>query len=430
MLNSAGLSNLTSSLSRTNWGDVLQKNSINTSYLTRGMYRVDRAVPRDRSLDYIWRDIFMVLVSASIFESSFRITDQFFTMPNMAQILELNRLPELYKADPLWKNHNIQAYDSVPGFLRENMVGSLFRSNNFHHTPDNIENLELPKLAKYRDDALKALDLAKKEGSDSAKIKLAEKTYQKTKNNYESAQVLHHHIRKRMSFPKHLDFLIKKGAISASNKEEILNHLADMTSLDTQLDNNKVKLDNYTKQIKELIQKGEQRFSGQVLEAFTEGNASREAFRNIGKVTKYGKWLGMIPNIGLTFLIYGLTASYLDNNVVQPLQSKLVKKYGDVKFTQLPSFAAIVPSLATLMLAQRLSTSVQFIRNHTGHVSRYALSSIAAFAVYLGVQALGLKYETQKMDKALEILPEIQAQPQNRALLMPESFRAFKPKSA
>jgi hypothetical protein len=127
-------------------------------------------------------------------------------------------------------------------------------------------------------------------------------------------------------------------------------------------------------------------------------------------------------------LLYGLLASYIDNNVIQPWQSKLVKKYGDVKFTQKPSFLAVIPAVGTMVVAEQLSKSNHFIRNHTGYVSRYVLSSVAGFAVYLGIQTAWIKLQSRKMDNALEVLPLVQAQPQNQSLLMPQAFKPFKPK--
>jgi hypothetical protein len=307
MLNSLGPSFVTNLLTHTNWGDAIDRNSSNASYLARGVYRVSEAVPRDRSLDYIWRDLFMVLVSGMIFELSFRLTDQYFTMPKMAELLNLNTLHERYQHHPIARGKMIKSYDTIPGFLRENVVGSLFRSKNFEHTPDNIATYELPKLQKFVNSRPKQLwnalkKRAPQKATTSKLLKAAEERYLNARANYESAQILHYHIQKRMNYGKQLQHLVQQNIISASEKDTIWQHLTELQKLRKSLEDGKIKAPAFKKATAAVISKAEGMLHGTALDAFHSGNSSLIVSEKIQKVVRYGKWLSMVPNVGLTLV--------------------------------------------------------------------------------------------------------------------------------
>ena len=110
------------------WQKVLSQ-SPNISYSTRGVSRVHDTDP-GRKGDYWFRDFGMVMACAYMTELSFRIVDKFFTIPQIAYVLQLQRLSQIQhplRDGGLYKD--VQNYDRLPEVFQNRMMGSLIRGS-------------------------------------------------------------------------------------------------------------------------------------------------------------------------------------------------------------------------------------------------------------------------------------------------------------
>lgn len=124
----------------------------NVGYFIRGWWRVDgekiglpQAIPDKRKMDYLFRDVYMVYVSAYMTELTYRLVEQAYVVPNFIQTLQLNQLKSLYSGSgehipdfaKSMKIRNIQR--ELPALLRGHMLGSLVNSRSYYMVPDLLE---------------------------------------------------------------------------------------------------------------------------------------------------------------------------------------------------------------------------------------------------------------------------------------------------
>jgi hypothetical protein len=109
--------------------------------VTRGLWR-GANVPEDRRMDFLYRDVFMTLVMASIGEFSSRLTDNLFTAPQIAKLLRLRHLTETYQnKDVLYPQFNkIKDYTSLTEIepLRIKSTGNLVKHHSANMIPANV----------------------------------------------------------------------------------------------------------------------------------------------------------------------------------------------------------------------------------------------------------------------------------------------------
>ncbi|MBY0404579.1 MAG: hypothetical protein K2X66_11820 [Cyanobacteria bacterium] len=455
--------------------------SNNISYGLRGWYRMG-SVPEDRKADYFFRDFYMVLVTAVTTELGFRGAEKLFSFPLMTDKLQLNQLSHIYKPGSNFHKHNlidpaltqrtIKNYGSVDEIphLRKRLMGSLVREDSDSLIPHLLKTMDYKdkladpsvSLETKQDIELLVYHLKRRLNFDGnhgylsqlvkegritqAQSDFVTSTVKKLKDGEGLAQKLGDAIqnltqsKNRIPESESADVLKKALEYVEKNTETLpawfpsLKDPARQRELTASTD-----ISNTFETLKKFITEEipakfkEKMNLDPVAETLIKDSIeSQGILKGLQKVQTLSAWPKLLGSIALSFLVYGVVASYLDNHYIQPWQKKLVKERGTSSEVVSPFYWALIPGAATLtaLMSEKLLPGL----NKLGYFGKFAFAGIASLGVYTGTGLLLLKNKLNKppanppiLFKASQsIAPQLGTQDYFRSSIVhPNGFKVF-----
>lgn len=420
--------------------------SNNISYSARGVVRVN-ATPDDRKADYLFRDFYMVLVTAYLTELGFRGLETMYTIPLMTKALDLHRLSELY---PGARNHA-----RLPEVLRGYVLGSLVKSDSITLVPELMKRMQdaqkgpmseaerkqaellinhLHKRLNYADYVHKNLVASGQLSADDAKHVLdgMKKLSRLQGGQVDLMGVVQDVLKKPVAerpeaLKKALSDWDELFKLAGQDERTLFRQVAgNMESTLGQAKPGKKALKTLAQQMTELFEKTAarqddnlQRLGQTVLKEhplkdkltqfIREGVESKATLSMLQRIQKSGTWPKMITSVALSFVFYGMIANWFDVKVLQPWQDKLVKKRGHSKDVVAPSYVALLPGIGVLVagLSEKVSKKIGLgFLNQMGYLGRFALVGLAALLTYSAATVALIKARLAKTDGQYEKPPE------------------------
>lgn len=333
---------------------MLLSQASNLGALARGQYRISTSVGEDRKMDYFFKEINSMSFAILSNELNFRILDHFYFLPKATKLLELHQLRAHYP-DPATGPavRNYQSIEDIPGLVKR-FTGSLVDNKSAHLLPDSYQTL----AGEHADPTLLQ------------------------------------HLRRKLNIWEYLEALAEQKKMTLAESKGLKQVFsAFYRRLDGLSGSQKTELLGETG-LKELMAEAKQALGGSVehLKPYLkEGLESRKTLEALSKLRDST----FMPKMALAvlggFFLNGSLITYLDNNVIQPWQRRLVKKYGEVNFTLKPGYLAYLPTITTYMLAKRFTP---------GYLRSQVVASLAAVGVYAlsakGLLSMWMKNKPEK----------------------------------
>jgi len=239
----------------------------NISYGVRGMYRT-RVTPEDRKADYNFRDYQVTLLTNLLTELNFRAVQQFYSMPRIAETLNLHRLSEV-AAEHLPKGgspETIRNYDRLPDFIRGRVVSSIVKPNSLQVVPQLFKTLQ-------------------QEANKDATLSPADRQQQR---------ILFEHLHKTLNFEDYLRERCKGGLYadpqSALTEKQVSWVLAEKKRLQG------LAPEALTSELDALKAKTVDGLSGKKLRALVEqGLTSEKTVKQVQHILKNATWPQILP---------------------------------------------------------------------------------------------------------------------------------------
>jgi len=369
------------------FSDVVKDNSANGSYITRAAAR-NHTIPEDRRMDYFFRDAFMTVITAYFFELCNRTTDAVYKSPKITQVLELNKLAEIYQQELKKKHPDLDLksvnYRGLDDTLRNRLLKASLKTENFHLLPDLLTHDMQALLAKEPhqltgDERIRAIQ----------------------------ARTLIPHLQRKLHYKQYLEKQLKlpeakvaevvKGVETCFKEiEEQLKNKAGLKSDGKKwwqgLANVAQSL-KYERRFMRLVDsQGEamtqavlhQKFSHlpqATLKLIEDGLRSKWTQLFLKRIDFSAAWPKMTLTLLSNIAYFGIVGNWLDFNVVQPWQKKISEEHGGVKELVAPAYQALIPGIITtaglsyLPLLKKLGPAARFLITGTTGLAVYCAAS-------------------------------------------------------
>jgi hypothetical protein len=366
----------------------LSDNITHINYLTRAAVRTP-GTPKDRQLDYFWRDAFLSIATIYAFDATYTLTEGLYTNPQIVRNLGLHKLAktngEALKAlHPDWspkelaKRHN---FSRLPIMLED------------FGTQDLIDPLIPERFATTLAETLKA----KPNHPNREKLVLLQQQLFK-KMNYEQflARYQSEALNTLGLTPKqisgHVDTLFNKVIPEAAKHAETQWSKPSTWLNGLYFNNSKQIKQLETKQFRTDVQKHLKPYLGklpvevkhhQQLEALLlEGLKSKRTMMLLKHLKGSHVLPGLILGLGINTMHFGVFGNYMDFNVVQPWQKKLTKEFGGVNQLMWPAYLAIIPWAITFLGLKSGPAKLGKLLPNVGLLQRFGISTLLGMGVY------------------------------------------------
>lgn len=362
----------------------LSDNISHINYLTRSAARTP-TLPKDRQLDYFWRDTFLSVVTIYAFDASYALVEALYANPEIVRTLGLNKIAESYaselkKAHPslstveLAKKYNFsQMPVALEAFKTSNLMDS-FVPERFAHTlarnsePSNSDKMQQLKkhlfrkmhyeqfLADYKKADLDAVGVTAKEIVQHVDAVFKAVAPSKKKHDSFKWDKPHTWFNKFYLNSQEEMTLLEEGRFQRAVKQHLPEHM---------------------KKIGAKEQRSEK------LEALLlDGLKSKRAMTLLKHLKGSNVLPGFLAGLGINLFYYGMIGNWMDFQVVQPWQKKISKELGGVDKLMGPAYAALIPWAVTFLALKSGPTDIKKMLPELGPLQRFALSTTLGLGVY------------------------------------------------
>ncbi|MEB3286269.1 MAG: hypothetical protein VKJ04_02080 [Vampirovibrionales bacterium] len=390
-----------------NLSQHLLNQASNISYLVRNTTRMG-TVPDDRQADYSFRDIYVTLSMIPLQEASMRVMDAMYAAPSFVRHLGLHNLGNEYYGVNGAKN-----YKFLPRPLETKMLGPLVSDKSFYNIGDLLKGYD---IRRFQGQAIQSSGV----GAFLQKIRnglgLAHKPL--TPDKIAELEVLAEQCERRLDPKGYAEYYYRLSQSQASILDDILksaskedlSHFATTAEgttppvsantkkvLDAALEKNDGKLreafgEKWRQKTFAHLSRGETWQKG-IADLLHDGLTSRYVQEAVKTTRKSGGWMKLFGTILLNTVLSGIIGSWVDVNVVQPWQDKLVEKRGTSKEVVTPQIWSLIPAMAVGLLVAKL------VKPLNGYGLRFSLAILSGVITYGVSTGLMLKNRLSKPPK-------------------------------